>query len=386
MRLILLSLVLTLSACASYPGPYDYDDPYYQSSTAYNGPYDDRYYDPDDSVGYSGGYVGAYDVTHRYDPWFALYWGWDYYGYAPYRHNYYNSYYGYGHVPFYRPYYGYGWSAWDYLWWPSSGYYGYGYHSRPYYGGWYGSGYYWHPRAHRRDDHRSARQAAREVRAGVPATYSSRPDARSRNYGGQSYGNRGYGVQSYGSRGYGGQSQGNPSFGNPSGRYPPQRPGSVRDAVRDAAPQNGSGQTPRSSSQPASRPAAGAASRPPARGRSSSDAPMSSYPATNRGRQSVPPAQPARVYLRDGGDSQRGYPAETRRSAPAASPGYQAPARPAANAYRPASPASAAPSSAPSRASAPASGASAPATRSTAPAASSGSSRPAGRGRNEQND
>jgi hypothetical protein len=372
--MLLLIALLLLGGCVTYPGPYEYDDPYYQSSTAYNGPYDDQYYSAEDAVGYTG-YVGAYDVTQRYDPWFRMYWGWDYYGYAPYRHNYYNSYYGYGYVPFYRPYHGYGWSAWDYLWWPSSGYYGYsgyGYTAWPWYGGWYGSGYYWHPRGHGRDDrddHRSARQAAREIRPGVPATHSSRLDARGQSFGGQGYRSQRYDSQSYGSQRYGGQ-----AYGNPSGRYAPRPSGGVRDAARSIAPQGDAGRSSRSYAAPVNQPSGGvrAPALPATRARSESDVPMSNYPANARGRSSS--------YEREARGSRSAAP-DARGST------WRPEARPATSYRPPSRPASAAPASAPQLRSTPsASPRSTSSARSTAPSASGGSARAQARGRTEQED
>ncbi len=360
MRLILLTLALLLLAgCVTYPGPYDYDDPYYQSSGGYSGVYDEQYYEQE-QYSYGRGYAGAYDVTHSYDPWFSLYWGWDYYGYAPYRHNYYSGRYRYD--PFYRPYYGYGWSAWDYLWWPSARYYGHRYYVPSYFGGWYGSGYYWRPYVHRRDDrdhHRSPRQAARDVRSeiGVPSTHSSRPAGRGPTYQGQGYG-QGYG-QTYG-----------PAYRGQAGTSSaPQGSGNLRSTVRDLNRSGDSRRAPGSYGQPTNRGPANSTrdalrtspGRPVERGRSTSNVPTTrsryqderrtdpspaarSYGQPSRSRdavrQSTPnvrPSYPAsnqqRAPRSRSSESYRAPPANVQQRAPRSQSrgSYQAPAAPPAS-------------------------------------------------------
>lgn len=158
--------LLWLGGCASYPPPYEYDDPYYASS-GYNGVYDDAWYED-----YGPRYRGVYDVTRSYDPWFSLYWTWDYYGYSPYRHGYWYD----RHDPFGR--YGYGWSLRD-PWWASWHYSAWS----PYWSPWYGSAWYWRPHYYRPSgghrDHPSSRQALREATPyGVPGSFRPRPQQR----------------------------------------------------------------------------------------------------------------------------------------------------------------------------------------------------------------
>jgi hypothetical protein len=342
----MLSLALLLLAgCVTYPGPYEYDDPYYQSSSGYSGAYDDPYYDQQ-YYGYGSSYGSAYDVRHRYDPWLSLYWGWGSYGYAPYRHGYsgYGYGYGYGYDPFYRPYYG-----------------------------WYGSGYYWRPYVHRRDDrddYRRPRQAARDFRsgAGVPSTYSSRPAGRGPSYQGQTYGRGTYRGQS-------------------SSPAASQGASGLRGTVRSLDRSGDSRRAPTSYGRPASRPSSSARDalratppRPTQRERSSNNIPSRPSYRIDRGSDSSTP------YRRSGQRSRDAL----RQSTPSARPAYPAnvqqrgrstqSARPPGSNYR-------APAAAPrARSTAPVSAPARPAASPSSRSDSGGRSTQAVRGRGRQND
>ncbi|MCB1587584.1 MAG: hypothetical protein KDI56_01655 [Xanthomonadales bacterium] len=232
MRAVWLAIALLwLAGCASYPSPYEADGYAYDDGRGYNGVYDDSYYEDSydwDSAWYRGHY-GAYDVTRSYDPWFSLYWGWDYYGYPPYRP-------GYSRYNAYWPYYGHGWSAWDYHWWPS-----YGFSSWSYWNPWFGYGY-WRPHYSGSDPrpHRSSRQALRELPGtGLPPSYRARPPQRSIHAG----------VPA-----------------TPTRRYDDARYGRSRELIR------GPSTAPSQRSAPASSPAAPVWSRPSPRQRDSDSA------------------------------------------------------------------------------------------------------------------
>ena len=151
----LIVLALSLSACVT--DGY-YEDGYY-SSSGYNGVYSDDYYEYDRHYGYPA--YSAFDVRNRYDPYWSLFWGWDYYAYSPYR----SGYFAYGLDPFYNPYYG--WNGFSY---------GYGWPYTSFAWGWPSHYGYWRPYRHHHDHGERARERGRDAAYGLrdhglPAPY-----------------------------------------------------------------------------------------------------------------------------------------------------------------------------------------------------------------------